>query len=373
MDILKVPTIIKAPTEKPGLVINDRFRSIDILPTMLSLLSKGERDAFDGQDFFSDNKDTLKNYRFAQAKSPAFIEHDLDIMSEEYDLGRKFRLLDVDNSYSVRTPSYEALIGKNIEFWSGQVESGLKAELENASAYSQIDTSARFLPARIRGILKPTDNSGFPAEIAVAINGRVEGVSSVFETESGEFGFSVIANEESFKQGGNDVSLFEVRKRNDGSMEILKIRSAKSFHDGLRLDLAKNRIVDTESGGDYSIVEGYFTGGVSGAENINDNLYMVKGWAGNLKEKFAARKIVFFHKERAFLSCDVDRIPSNLKPAYAKLPELRTCGFETVLNTSLLTGLTSAEDIRVFALSDDFFATDIWAGNLHAALAKEKH
>ena len=86
----------------------------------------------------------------------------------------------------------------------------LDVDLVYASEYEKVDLKSNYLPIHVVGRVKGPEHVG--RDIAVAVNGKVVGMGNTFKLVRGDRSelVSVFVPPSSFKQGANDVEVFEV-------------------------------------------------------------------------------------------------------------------------------------------------------------------
>ena len=77
--------------------------------------------------------------------------------------------------------------------------------------YEQVDPDGPYVPAGVRGWIRAEPPVGrMPPQVAVSVNGLIQGVAPTFTSPAGEVEFLVLVSEKSFRAGPNQVELFAV-------------------------------------------------------------------------------------------------------------------------------------------------------------------
>lgn len=227
-EIAPIPLFFKAPNQTRGGVIKDSYpETVDILPTIGDILNlKFPHE--DGTSAFSKKvrdrkvirifqRNTFKPMRFAV---PPFAKR------VEYYLERRVRRLGQGSDGPERL--YE--IGPHTELLRKQVSSldvgakpaGLSAGFVAAKEFRQVKEGSPFIPVHVTGTIKGAPQ-GQKRDVAIAVNGRIQAVSSSFQlTISKAENFAAMVPENSFHQGRNRVVLYEVQG-SPGALRLLPL------------------------------------------------------------------------------------------------------------------------------------------------------
>ncbi|HZC12474.1 MAG TPA: hypothetical protein VE270_00520, partial [Thermoleophilaceae bacterium] len=130
-------------------------------------------------------------------------------------VGRRLRRLgwgDWSSLYTGIGPHPE-LIGRRVAGLARAAAGGLRASIAGASAFDRVRRPAGIVPAQVVGTLAGGGTSGAGRAIAVAINGRIEGVGQTFQLagQPGEH-YGVNVPEAALANGRNRVEVFEVTR-----------------------------------------------------------------------------------------------------------------------------------------------------------------
>jgi hypothetical protein len=212
-EIAPVPLLIKAPGQKTAKVDHAWVSTIDILPTIFDVLNLNPRVHMDGRSAFSPQVKRSRTLKillrgsFKELDIPAadFVREREKIIERNHALfgtgsdgpGRIYRI----------GPNQD-LLGKSAE------QAGLDplgVDLVYSDDYEDVDLKSPFVPSFVVGRV----DEGGPAgrQIAVAVNGKVVGVGQTFKLAVGDDDelVGVMVPPDSFKQGGNDVRVYQVR------------------------------------------------------------------------------------------------------------------------------------------------------------------
>lgn len=212
-DVAFVPLFVKEPGQTAGRVDESWVRTLDILPTILSYAGKDTPPAVAGRmlgkarvsprrlQFLTNRRGLLElDAQPLLARRAATIAERARRFGTGADVERMFRI----------GPN-PGLIGRRVV--SASARSGhAKARLWGPRRFVNVDLRGRRVPANVIGWL----GAGRPRDLAVAVNGRIAAVGRSFRpTGSTGMEFSLLVPESSFRDGFNDVRLYEVAREGE--------------------------------------------------------------------------------------------------------------------------------------------------------------
>ena len=218
--ITAVPLFIKRPHQRHGGISNSFVRTIDVVPTIASLVHAKIDWRHDGRSVFS--------RAAAQRRSVAIVardfSHTVRIGGREWEQRREARRQELASTFGTgfestlrygsawaqlyRIGAHPELIGRAAN--SVLVPTAGRAQIANAGLLGNVNPAARLLPTRLEGRL-----SGNPPatrrDLAAAVDGRIVAVGRSFylRGERTEY-FSMMLPEESLHAGRGRVELMEV-------------------------------------------------------------------------------------------------------------------------------------------------------------------
>jgi hypothetical protein len=211
-EIAPVPLLIKAPEQKRGRINDAVVETIDILPTIFDLLNLDPKVKMDGRSAFSDEVQSRDELRilirntFEEIRIPADdFEREKQAIAE-----RNLRLFGDGRD----GPERIFRIGPNQDLIGQRADRAglepLDVDFVYGPDYENVDLESPFVPAHVVGRVEGSEDVG--REIAVAVNGTIVGVGNTFELAEGEEGelVSVVVPPSSFRQGRNEVQVYEV-------------------------------------------------------------------------------------------------------------------------------------------------------------------
>jgi hypothetical protein len=210
-EIAPIPLLIKAPGQKKGKVDDAWVETIDILPTIFDVLGLDPRVKMDGKSAYSEevqNRDELRfliRYTFEVLRIPASVFE----RERQAVVDRNLRLFGTgrDGPERIyRIGPHQELIGRP----ASAAGERLPVDLSYASEYERVDAESGYIPTHVVGRVEGDPDPG--REIAVAVNGTIAAVGNTFTLAVGDEGelVSVMVPESAFREGRNEVEVFEV-------------------------------------------------------------------------------------------------------------------------------------------------------------------
>jgi Sulfatase len=212
-EVAFVPLFVKKPGQRAAKVDDGWVRTLDILPTILREAQvKGVPRAVSGRALGEPR--TTEQLQFLTNKN-ARVELDPAALTRARaaTIAARARRLgtgaSVDRLFAIG-PNVE-LRGRAVASMRSRRESALAARFWGARRYVDVEPRGRRVPANVIGWLD--GKAAAERDLAVAVNGRIAAVGRSFKPK-GELGleFSLMVPESAFRQGFNDVRLYEVRR-----------------------------------------------------------------------------------------------------------------------------------------------------------------
>lgn len=339
-DLLWVPLLVKYPGQSSGTVVDETRSVLDIVPTIADVIGLELTWKTDGSSLLQPLAEPIRN---ARTLDPAGTLHTLDLTTLSDQRGATLRRLverfslDSTSTDHFRFGRYASLIGKTIQGLELR-DGGPQLSLRQPSIFKAVVPESGYVPSLINGTLQ-----GMPEEFdefMVAVNGVVRATARVGRVD-GEWAFSCIVPEESFRKGSNRIDGFWV----SGPAESPRILRATQ-PDNRDFRIAGNYLV-TPDHERIPITRRTRGGAVDQLKQVN-NLVAVSGWGGNPAAGRPADKILAF--------ADGDML-SQSKPRFERpdlaqrhhLDEPFIAGFRMLLESALMDG----KDVRFVAVMGD--------------------
>jgi hypothetical protein len=213
-DVAFVPLFVKKPGQHDAKIDDGWVRTLDILPTILRQAQAkkvpravagrvlGERDKSPQELELLTNRAGLLEL----ARATLVRKRDATVAERARRFGTG---ADVDRLFAIGPNA--GLIGRTITSFpaDGDAEDPPRARFWGARRFIDVDLQGRRVPANVLGWLDGTDSGG--RDLAVAVNGRIAAAGRSFKPiGSTGMEFSLMVPQSAFRQGFNDVRLYQV-------------------------------------------------------------------------------------------------------------------------------------------------------------------
>lgn len=208
-DILSVPLFIKLPQQTKGRIDDRNVETIDILPTIAELLNTKLTWKPEGQSFASTTlpEKSKKTFIDTFGKQIVVSANDyagLDKVGYKIDLFGPVK----DKEWLFRVGSNHEIVGRLLSSFDKIGTSQVRCEVDRVNHYSNVNPKGNFLITRLDGtIFDRRQSSSTPINLAIAINGVIQAVTTSFRERDSER-FSALLPESAFRLGYNDVRVF---------------------------------------------------------------------------------------------------------------------------------------------------------------------
>ena len=206
VDVANVPLFVKAPGQARARVDRGLAQTVDIVPTIADVLGVRLPWNVDGISLVRPvpaNRRVLVDLRGGRVARPTLDE----IARARVSLVRwKVANFGERRDSLFRIGPNRRLLGKYVADLSLGT-TPVEAEIENADQLARVRRSSGFVPVRIFGRLR-SGSVDSTAELAVAVNGRIEALTQVFR--DGGQSFRALVPEVSLREGANEVEVFLV-------------------------------------------------------------------------------------------------------------------------------------------------------------------
>jgi hypothetical protein len=223
-DILSVPLFIKAPHQQRGEISDRNVETVDILPTLADLLHRPLPWPVDGRSALDTSlPDRIETQALSHhtGKRRAYrIGPEL----RQAALVRKFAHLNPATGLSGPGPVRPSeWLGRRISDLATTTQPGVTVVLNQADLYEHVDPRSGSVPALITGQIEVNGVEGpKPHLVAVAINGVIRGGAHTFDAIGEKETFSVFVEQDVFREGQNEVSVYVVSASETGEMRLIR-------------------------------------------------------------------------------------------------------------------------------------------------------
>jgi hypothetical protein len=209
-----VPMFVKAPRQRRGRVDDALVQTLDVTPTIADVLNVPLGYRSDGSSAFSR---TVRDRRVVSLTTRDFSSI-VRVPAARWKARRQAivrrRLAQLGSGdwaslYTSLGPHRE-LVGRSTSALGRASRGTVRASLVRASAYAHVSRASGVVQTQIAGRIQGS-GGGARRDIAVAVNGRIEGVGRTFHLvgEAVE-SYAVLVPEASMREGRNVVEVFEV-------------------------------------------------------------------------------------------------------------------------------------------------------------------
>ena len=208
-DILSVPLFIKLPQQTKGHIDDRNVETVDILPTIAELLYTKMKGKTEGKSFASSALPEKPWKTFIVNSGEQIVLSANDYASLDK-VGYKLALFGPveDKEWLFRVGPNSEIVGRALSSFNKIGTSQAKCDIDLINHYNNVNSKGKFLMARIDGkILNQKQVSTTPVNLAVAINGVIQAVTTSFRERDTEQ-FSALLPESAFREGHNDVRVF---------------------------------------------------------------------------------------------------------------------------------------------------------------------
>jgi hypothetical protein len=205
--------MVKAPHQRAGRVDDANMESIDLLPTIADAIGvripwavdgrpAARREQWAAKTFFTTKLTAFEDVALGRRTT---VDGRLGFQRMLEGNGRAFAP-DPDPAWALaRAGPYATVTGQPLGRVPIGPPSALSVTLDTPGAYESVDPGRGSVPGLLLGDVV-TDG---PATVAVAVNGRIAGVSPTFADGTGPRRFGVLVPDHLFRRGRNDVRVFE--------------------------------------------------------------------------------------------------------------------------------------------------------------------
>jgi hypothetical protein len=216
-EVASVPLFVKVPGQRDGVVDDRNLSSPDLVPTIADVLGFEVPWQTDGTSMLDPETDRGASKVITRhVDLPNFPWPDETFEIDVTSLERRLR----EDSFRPADPSADPslwpyligpgahLVGKAVQELQVAEPAGVQATIESPLGLARVDLSEGFVTALVAGRLTSADPGD--ALVAVALNGRVAGVSPTFSRDGSGGAFEVLIPDHFFRQGRNDLRLYLV-------------------------------------------------------------------------------------------------------------------------------------------------------------------
>ena len=356
MDIISVPLIVKAPGQRRGVVSDRNVESIDILPTLVEMLGIETDWPLEGQSALAAEAPERPR-KIVYTDDGENFSFDPRLEARWESLERKLTLFggvngDLSKQDPYRIGPHAELVGRRTDALI-QGRSDLTVEIDGSHLYRQVDLDSTFLLSRISGRVLGGQDAQTGRTLAIGVNGTVRAVTRTSQL-GGETVFSALVPETAFRDGSNQIDIYETRRTESGlALLPVEIPAPASY----QLDASgKETLLETPEGTEIPIGDPGVTGWVVSRLSPDRSRIFIGGWGADVGNRVLPRSIVLFRDGKFLYAGRTGRYRSDVVRTYGS-SEMDKSGY--LYEFSLLDFPDPADtEIRVFIHSQDGRASE---------------
>ena len=351
-DVMTVPLFVKAPFQQRGDILDHNVETIDILPTIASILEIDLPWSVDGGLAFSSEPRAGTEKASSISTRIALGRFDTAVRAA---VKRQAALFPPDTPVVPKTAP-PGLMGRRIQDLPMSEDTQLAITIDQSDRLAQVNLEAQFLPTHITGALH-SEEFRF---IALALNGTVRAVTQPWSfAVKGKYGrWSALLDPQFFQPGTNTLEAFGVMTRNGqvrlvrgtGSPEYLPVFEPQAGDIPIVSPDEAGESIVTPSGTRQSLTPSVLDGWVDRAE-IKAGQLELAGWAADVEQAQMAKEIWVYVNDEFFHTGGFDVARPDVAQHLGN-PALGQSGFRYSVPLGKFEA-TSSLTLRVFAVSQD--------------------
>lgn len=245
-------------------------------------------------------------------------------------------------------------LGKNLSDFSVQ-ETKDTCEINEELFLKEVNTKSVMLPAHITGKLSLQAPPTSALTLALSVNGVVQGMTKAEEDSGKERGFAFFVPETSFRDGENDVEVFEVSRGVQETPLLRRTRRLKVEGFELVRNEQGTEVLRSENSVVVPIVPRKVEGALDSAQ-VREGRVIFSGWAGDIGRKELADRVLLFANGKFIDSHQKSVTRKDVARLFGDWAE--TSGFVVEIPASRLA--PDAHTVaRFFALSKQGYASEL--------------
>ncbi len=226
VDLVSVPLFIKMPGQQGGKIFASNVETIDVVPTLATLLGTRLPWEADGVDAFDGDID-------AREDKTLFFDNPLRRMAGPDDLGpaihdvvvRKYEWFeDPDGFQSPKFGHHRELLGRRVDEFEVVVSEDVQITVDFPTIFADVDRGSDFIPSHVSGAVRRLDGAESTTPIGVAVNGVLAGITQTyaFPVNRRQHVWEVIIDPQLFTDGSNTLEVFTINETGVGSIVLAR-------------------------------------------------------------------------------------------------------------------------------------------------------
>ena len=207
-DIMSVPLLIKAPRQQRGSIDDSNIQSVDVMPTIASMLNVKLTWTPEGRAAGASVVPSTKTIRYGGARLEAAVE--AAVLAEKRDaaVARKIALFGDRPGWRSAAASRGDLIGRRVDDLD-VAEGPWQAVVDDAGLWFSVDPASSRVPGLLTGRVRDARGGPVDADIAIAVGGVVTAVARTYRQEDAPRGsWAAVVNPALFAKGRSDLRVY---------------------------------------------------------------------------------------------------------------------------------------------------------------------
>ena len=211
-DVMLVPLIIKYPGQSTGYISDENVETVDIVPTIASVLSTTTPYDVDGRSLLDSTRPQRTHKVFVQRNAARTRIEEHEAYPDDRYASLKSKLVHFESGlYALGL--HASIVGRPLSSLSVHMGTESVIRLENPAAFDNVDIDSNILPLFVRGVMM--EGAAVRVSVAVAVNGIVVATTQSY-LEQGEWVLASMIPEDALKAGTNDLQVFIVDEARGG-------------------------------------------------------------------------------------------------------------------------------------------------------------
>jgi len=209
VDLMSVPLIVKAPGQQQGVVDDTNMESIDLMPTIASIMGVPLTWKPDGVAAGSAKPNPgAKTIQYGGVRLRATLDVASLAKARDAAVARKVSLFGESPGWRAAAASHPELIGQRVDAWSDE-EGDVRAVVEHSSALLTVDPRGETVPGLLWGWVRDAKGAPADADLAIAVNGVVTSVTRTYrQADASRGSWSAMIDPALLTRGRNDVRIY---------------------------------------------------------------------------------------------------------------------------------------------------------------------
>jgi len=207
-DIMSVPLLIKAPRQQRGRIDDSNIQSVDVMPTIASILNVKLTWTPEGRAAGARAVPSTKTIRYGGARLVAAVDPAVLAERRGDAVARKIALFGDGPGWRAAAASHRDLIGRHVD--DLQVTEGpWQAVVDDTDYWFSVDPSGPRVPGLLSGRIRDARGDPVDAEVAIAVGGVVTAVARTYrQADSQQGSWTAVVNPALFAKSRNDVRVY---------------------------------------------------------------------------------------------------------------------------------------------------------------------